>query len=128
DEIATSRSGVQAVPPELCWQPRLWRALLADVGEQESAHSRTAVHQRFMQAVAGWAGDPPAGLPRRLAVFGISSLPQQSLEVLGALARWMQVLMCVHNPCEHDWSHVVADKDLLRAQRHRQRRRQGDPG
>ncbi len=61
-------------------------------------------------------------------VFGVSSLPQQSLEVLGALARWMQVLMCVHNPCEHDWSHIVADKDLLRAERLRQRRRPGGEG
>ncbi|WP_161944467.1 exodeoxyribonuclease V subunit gamma, partial [Variovorax soli] len=32
DQILTSRGGLQAVPPELCWQPRLWRALQKDVG------------------------------------------------------------------------------------------------
>ncbi len=123
DRITTSRQGPQALPPELQWQPRLWRALLEDVGPQAATGSRAAVHQRFMAAVSGGQGARPAGLPRRLVVFGISSLPQQALEVLAALARWVQVLMCVHNPCAHDWSHIVADKDLLRAERRRQQRR-----
>lgn len=128
DVIATSRSGRQALPDDLLWQPRLWRALLEDVGPAGAASSRAAVHQRFLTAVAGWQGARPFGVPRRLVVFGISSLPQQSLEVLAALSRWTQVLMCVHNPCEHDWSHIVADKDLLRAERLRQRRRAGGEG
>jgi len=128
DELLTSRQGVQPVPEALRWQPRLWRALLEDVGEAGAASSRAAVHGRFLAAAQAWTGPRPAGLPRRLTVFGISSLPQQSLEVLAALARWTQVLMCVHNPCEHDWSHIVADKDLLRAERLRQRRRPGGGG
>lgn len=128
DVIATSRSGRQPLPDELLWQPRLWRALLDDVGAAGATSSRAAVHQRFLAAVAAWQGERPFGVPRRLVVFGISSLPQQSLEVLAALSRWMQVLMCVHNPCEHDWSHIVADKDLLRAERLRQRRRAGGEG
>lgn len=128
DETVTSRGGRQAVAEELRWQPRLWRALLDDVGAQHATGSRAAVHQRFMAAAQAWTGERPAGLPRRLVVFGISSLPQQSLEVLAALARWTQVLMCVHNPCAHDWSHIVADKDLLRAERMRQRRRAGSEG
>ncbi|MDT7833654.1 exodeoxyribonuclease V subunit gamma [Aquabacterium sp. OR-4] len=152
DRIATSRQGLQPVPDDLRWQPRLWRALLADVaaaaepggdvdagtdagtdaGAAAAATSRAAVHQQFLQRMADWApardGPRPAGLPRRLVVFGISSLPQQALQVLAALARFTQVLMCVHNPCEHDWSHIVADKDLLRAERQRQRRRPGSEG
>jgi exodeoxyribonuclease V gamma subunit len=148
DETVMSRGGRQPVADELRWQPRLWRALLGDVGgggdtqtllapgasggrdtaASPAASSRAAVHQRFMAAAQAWSGERPAGLPRRLVVFGISSLPQQSLEVLAALARWTQVLMCVHNPCAHDWSHIVADKDLLRAERMRQRRRAGSEG
>ncbi len=138
DRIATSRLGLQPVPDDLRWQPRLWRALLADVaatdpaGAAAAATSRAAVHQRFLQRMAAWDaavdGPRPAGLPPRLVVFGISSLPQQAMEVLAALARCTQVLMCVHNPCEHDWSHIVADQDLLRAQHQRQRRRPGSEG
>jgi exodeoxyribonuclease V gamma subunit len=132
DEILASRTGRVAVPAELRWQPRLWRALQEDVGEAQAASSRAAVHQRFLARVSEMSagGERPAGLPRRLVVFGISSLPQQSLEVLAALGHWVQVLMCVHNPSEHDWSHIVADKDVLRAElaRSRRRRRPGSEG
>ena len=38
-----------------------------------------------------------------------------------------RVLMCVHNPCEHYWADIIADKDLLRAGRARQARRAGMP-
>jgi exodeoxyribonuclease V gamma subunit len=126
DQVRTSRRGELEVPADLRWQPRLWRILLDDVGPDGAAGSRAEVHRRFLDAVQGAdAGDRPAGLPRRLTVFGISSLPQQALEVLAGVARWSQVLLCVHNPCEHDWSHIVADQDLLRTDRLRQRRRPG---
>ena len=89
---------------------------------------RAAVHEAFLARAAAWpAGERPPGLPRRLLVFGISSLPRQSLEVLAALARWTQILLCVHNPCEHYWADIVADQDLLRAAHRRQRRRTGMP-
>jgi exodeoxyribonuclease V gamma subunit len=131
DTLTTARGALKVLDDSLRWQPQLWRALLADVGPDAGQGSRAAVHQRFMQAVQAWPGgveDRPAGLPRRLVVFGISSLPQQSLEVLAALSRWTQVLLCVHNPCAHDWSQIVADKDLLRAHHRRQQRRPGRPG
>ncbi len=84
------------------------------------------MHQAFLRRVDAWpeGSERPAGLPRRVIV-GISSMPRQSLEVLAALARWTQVLMCVHNPCEHYWADIVADKELLRATHSRQQRRGG---
>lgn len=117
------------LPDEQRWQASLWRALLADVGGGAAGQGRAAVHEAFLDRVAAWPDDAPrpAGLPRRVMVFGISALPRQSLEALAAVARWSQVLMCVHNPCEHYWADIVADKDLLRATRTRQRRREGAP-
>ncbi|WP_432720790.1 exodeoxyribonuclease V subunit gamma [Jeongeupia wiesaeckerbachi] len=142
DVLSTSRHGRLALPDDVRWQPRLWRALLADVGhdadegvegrpEHDPEHdpagtSRAEVHRRFL-AQAQTLAQRPHGLPQRLLVFGISSLPQQSLEVLSALSRWTQVLMCVHNPCEHFWGDILADKDLLRAERARQSRKAGAP-
>jgi exodeoxyribonuclease V gamma subunit len=121
-----SRLGPHAVPDDLLWQRRLWRELLKDVGPEGAASSRAEVHRRFIEKCQAAGDERPPGLPRRITVFGVSSLPQQSLEVLAALARWTQVLLCVHNPCEHDWSHIVADQHLLRASRTRRKRR--DPG
>ncbi|HEY1610417.1 MAG TPA: exodeoxyribonuclease V subunit gamma, partial [Paraburkholderia sp.] len=125
------------LPDEARWQAALWRALQGDVSAYApdgasggaTLAGRAGVHDAFMRAAAQWRdGDErPTGLPRRVVVFGISSLPRQSLEVLAALARWTQVLMGVHNPCMHYWADIVADKDLLRAEHARQRRRAGAP-
>jgi exodeoxyribonuclease V gamma subunit len=116
----------EPVPEAARWQPQLWRELLDDAGAAGAASSRAEVHRRFLAAVADWRGAAPAGLPRRITVFGISTLPRQSLEVLHAASRWSQVLLCVHNPCEHDWSHIVAEQDVQRARR--QSRRPGWTG
>jgi exodeoxyribonuclease V gamma subunit len=135
DVLIDARNARVALPDEARWQAALWRALLVDVGAQAGDGiglrdtGRAAVHEAFMQRAQAWQeGDArPKGLPRRLVVFGISSLPRQSVEVLAALARWSQVLMCVHNPCMHYWADIVADQDLLRARHARQRRRAGAP-
>jgi len=109
-----------------CWQAELWRALLGDVGAEGMAQSRAGVHQRFIERIRGM-NEAPAGLPARVIVFGISSLPAQALEALAGLARFSQVLLCVHNPCRHHWADIVADKDLLRHQYKRQARKPGMP-
>ncbi|MEX0872334.1 MAG: exodeoxyribonuclease V subunit gamma, partial [Aquisalimonadaceae bacterium] len=99
---------------------------LEDVGEARRADSRAAVHLRFIRQ-ATELQRRPGDLPRRVIVFGISSLPSQFLEALEAVARVSQVLLCVHNPCEHYWADIVADKDLLRAERRRHAPRESMP-
>jgi exodeoxyribonuclease V gamma subunit len=135
--LIDARQARSPLPAEQRWQAALWQALLADVGASgrgsaaqgaASNAGRAAVHAAFLQAAAQWTDAArPADLPRRVMVFGISTLPRQSLEVLATLSRWTQVLMCVHNPCEHYWADIVADRDLLRADRARQQRRSGVP-
>lgn len=128
DVVPTARGGRAALPAAQAWQPALWRALLEDVGEVAAGSGRAAVHTRFLAAVSALRDAPrPSALPRRVMVFGISSLPAQTLEVLAAIAQWSQVLLCVHNPCEHYWADIVADKDLLRATGSRHARRAGMP-
>ncbi|NYE22514.1 exodeoxyribonuclease V subunit gamma [Pigmentiphaga litoralis] len=126
DQLITSRKGVRVLQGQECWQPALWRALLEDVGAESMSQSRAGVHQRFM-ATLRTLERRPAGLPRRLMVFGISSMPAQALEALAALGKLCQVLLCVHNPSQHHWTDIVADQDLLRHQYQRQRRKPGMP-
>ncbi len=114
DHIRGWRNQVQALPESQRWQPALWRCLLQDVQQdkpgmaetQTSAmHSRSQVHQAFMQAMA----EPPpsaAGLPPRVVVFGISSLPLSTLEALAAVAQVSQVVVAVTNPCQMYWGDV----------------------
>lgn len=123
DCLPRGDGGSEPVPGPMRWQPWLWRALLQDVGPGGAATSRAEVHRRFLAKVQAWpaGAPPPPALPRRVNVFGISSLPRQSLEVLAAISRWSQVLLCVHNPCEHDWSAIVAEQDAYRSRRQRPR-------
>jgi len=102
------------------WQAALWRAVLEDLQQDADwahapvGHGRAAAHAAFLQAVRDWPdGSRPAGLPARVFVFGLSSLPRQALEVLGAIARWTQVLLCVHNPCQYYWADIIEDRALI---------------
>ena len=121
DVVINARGQELALDEGQRWQAALWRTLLVDVGEQGMDSSRANVHRRFMQRMRETGGAP--GLPRRVIIFGISSMPAQTLEALAALSQASQVLLCVHNPCRHHWSDIVADKDLLRHRYKRQGRR-----
>ena len=125
-QLRNGRGESKPLTPANCWQAELWRALLLDVGAQGMAQSRAGVHQRFIETITR-LDTAPAGLPSRVIIFGISSLPAQALEALAGLARFSQVLLCVHNPCRHHWADIVADKDLLRHQYKRQARKAGMP-
>ncbi|TDV46589.1 DNA helicase/exodeoxyribonuclease V gamma subunit [Pseudomonas graminis] len=125
-QLRTGRGEAKPLKAENCWQAELWRALLHDVGAEGMAQSRAGVHQRYIERINSLA-EAPAGLPARVIVFGISSLPAQALEALAGLARFSQVLLCVHNPCRHHWADIVADKDLLRHEYKRQSRKPGMP-
>ncbi|MFP4138860.1 MAG: exodeoxyribonuclease V subunit gamma, partial [Halomonas sp.] len=128
DVLITARGEARPLAEEQRWQAELWRALRDDIGPEGLASSRAAVHERFLEACRALNPERrPAGLPRRVIVFGISSLPAQTLEALAAMARFSQVLLCVHNPCRHYWADIIEHKELLRAERKRQRRRPGMP-
>ncbi|HAT41237.1 MAG TPA: exodeoxyribonuclease V subunit gamma [Rheinheimera sp.] len=103
------------------WQAQLWRDVLADVGEQHPLYSRAQLHQQVLDAAKQYSMQQrPAGLPRRLVVFGLSSLPYQTLQALAAIAPYTQIVLTVHNPCQYYWADIVADPDLLKASYKRQ--------
>lgn len=135
--VLDARGGEQPLPDEQRWQAALWHELVVDVAdgagsaasrEISSRGGRAAVHEAFMRRIAAWDDERgPVGIPRRIVIFGISSLPHQLLEALAALARWSQVMMCVANPCAHYWADIVPDRDLLSRRQSRQQRRTGMP-
>jgi exodeoxyribonuclease V gamma subunit len=102
------------LPDEQRWQPPLWRALLEDIREQQAANGggikiaagRADLHTAFRKA-ASEQPERPAGLPRRIVVFGLSSIAPQVLDVLAAASRWSQVIVCFLNPCEYYWGDII---------------------
>jgi exodeoxyribonuclease V gamma subunit len=123
------------LPEQHAWQAALWRDVLADLKhdlatQTQRAHgSRAQVHAAFLQALQNVpTGTRIQGLPERLMVFGVTSLPMQTVQALAALGRVCQVLMLVQNPCQYHWGHVVESRQPLRAlQKQRQRNKPGLP-
>ncbi|NEV61227.1 exodeoxyribonuclease V subunit gamma [Thiorhodococcus minor] len=113
----------EPLPEAQTWQPALWRILTADVAAEAgleadplSFASRAEVHQAFLRALRDAAAAPGASvaLPRRIIVFGISSLPRQMLEVLEAISHHAQVMLFVLNPSQHYWGDIIEGRDLFR--------------
>ena len=152
--LHSSSTTALALPGTQSWQPELWRDLLDDLsqdtqpasiadsttGEQtilsNAGHShatayrsRSEVHEAFLQAIDKLEPNQrPAGVPQRLMVFGVTSLPMQTVEALHALGRICQVLMLVQNPCQHFWGHIVESKvPLAKLARQRQSHKEGLP-
>ncbi|QLE85737.1 exodeoxyribonuclease V subunit gamma [Shewanella sp. Scap07] len=105
DEQTIKLSAAQA------WQPILWRALI-DFNQHtlgQSQYHRANLHQALFDAL----DDPAqslAGLPKRLFVFGISSMAPQTLDVLYHLAKRIDVVMFNLSPCQHYWGDIVDPK------------------
>jgi exodeoxyribonuclease V gamma subunit len=82
DVLITARGETRPLEDHQRWQPALWRILREDVaatqGDAGLNSNRAQVHRRFLKATEQLDGQTyPPGLPRRLIIFGISSLPQQ---------------------------------------------------
>ncbi|WKE66224.1 exodeoxyribonuclease V subunit gamma [Gallaecimonas kandeliae] len=124
DVILGARGQARPLDADQRWQAKLWRTLEADLPAQLRSTSRAGLHQGFLDACAALT-ERPAALPRRVLVFGISSLPKQVLEMLSAISRHCQVLLLVNNPCRHYWGDIIDGRELLRIER---RRHQDKPG
>ena len=125
DLLRNAHGEAKPLPEIQQWQAVLWREVLNDLGADYNPFaSRASVHAQFMAGIDD-LDQRPAGIPRRIMLFGLSSLPQQSLEVLAKIGKFCQIVLFVHNPCQHYWADIIEDKELLKAQRRRQSHKPG---
>ncbi len=108
------------------WQVKLWLKLNQTLLEQINTH-RAAIHPKFLSTLETLS-QRPAGLPERIIVFGISSLPAQVVEALHALGKHCHIIMAVLNPCRHYWADIVEVRTILQREvRRRHNKRPGVP-
>jgi exodeoxyribonuclease V gamma subunit len=120
------RPGGDPVPlaPDQCWQAQLWREIHASLPPERRWSGRATIHQQFMAAVM--EDRPPVlRLPRRVILFGMSTLPYQTIQAMAGLSRHTQVLLAVPNPCQFYWGDIIEGRELLRAAYKRQAHRNG---
>jgi len=104
---AWERGETRDLGPDEAWQALLWRELTKD-GHPHRARLLGDLLQRLH-------GDEPlAGLPERLLVFGISSLPPHHLRVLDGLARHIDVVVFALNPSREAWGEIRDIRELAR--------------
>ncbi|MEY6431612.1 exodeoxyribonuclease V subunit gamma, partial [Thioalkalicoccus limnaeus] len=116
DRLIRPNGRREPLPDGQGWQPLLWRRLVQDLANEPGGEvNRAEIHRRFLAQAVGLAGRPrPAGVPRRVIVFGLSSLPRQAIEVLEAIAPVAQVMLFVHNPSRHYWGDLIEGRELFR--------------
>lgn len=128
DQLIDCHGITSDLSTEQKWQAALWRLLQADITKQGLGDaSRARVHADFMHKMHTLQHVP--ALPKRIIVFGISSMPMQMLEALSILGNYCQVLLFVHNPCQYYWGDVqearyLLTKQLKQAQLHRVKNQQ----
>lgn len=79
------------------WQPMLWRLLVSRLGGMHRERLRSQLLREINSA------KPLAGLPERISLFGISTLPPYHLDIFAALARRIEVNIFILSPCEQYW-------------------------
>jgi exodeoxyribonuclease V gamma subunit len=91
------------------WHAPLWRELVRSVG---GIH-RVQVQERFLAALNRM---PSAicGLPSRLSLFGIPTLPPAHLEVFARLAERLDVHLFLLNPCRQFWAEIRSEREIAR--------------
>lgn len=95
--------------PDEAWQALLWAELTKD------GHPHRA--RLLGELLARLHSDQPIdGLPERLLVFGISSLPPHHLRVLEGLAQHTDVIVFALNPCREAWGEIRDVRELAQSE------------
>jgi exodeoxyribonuclease V gamma subunit len=120
------RPGGEPIPlqPDQCWQAQLWREIHESLPPERRWSGRATIHQQFMHAVEE-ERTPVERLPRRVVLFGMSTLPYQTIQAMAGLSRYTQVLLAVPNPCQFYWGDICEGRELLRAAYKRQQAKGG---
>ncbi|EGA68126.1 exonuclease V subunit gamma [Vibrio sinaloensis DSM 21326] len=120
--IATWEAGesVAELEDEHPWQPILWQALYDHtLALGQSPYHRANLYEHFIDSLESFSGQFEH-LPKRLFVFGITSLPPRYMDALKAIGEHIDVHLMFTNPCRYYWGEVRDRKYLARlAAKHR---------
>ncbi|MFH1983622.1 MAG: exodeoxyribonuclease V subunit gamma [Pseudomonadota bacterium] len=92
------------------WQARLWRRVFADA----SADHRAVRLSRLVRTLQAVDSETASGLPKRVCLFGISTLPPIYTEAFRALAVASEVNLFLLNPCREYWAHIRPQRQIQR--------------
>ncbi|MFM2589077.1 exodeoxyribonuclease V subunit gamma [Vibrio sp. TBV020] len=111
---------VMELEEEHPWQPILWQALYDHtLALGQSPYHRANLYEHFIDTLENY-NSSFEHLPKRLFVFGITSLPPRYMDALKAIGEHIDVHLMFTNPCRYYWGEVRDRKFLARlAAKHR---------
>ncbi len=89
------------------WQALLWRRLTRGITRHRLAVTECLLFRLRKRGL-------PAGVPERVSLFAVSSLPPLFVEVLHALAAHTRIELYLHSPTDQFWADLVSQKTLAR--------------
>ncbi|MDB1123167.1 exodeoxyribonuclease V subunit gamma [Vibrio algarum] len=96
------------------WQKVLWQALYDHtVALNQSPYHRANLYEHFIDTLDHYTGQLDS-MPKRLFVFGISSIPPRYMDALAALGQHMDVHLMFTNPSRYYWGEVRDRKYLAK--------------
>ncbi|MEY2780353.1 MAG: RecBCD enzyme subunit RecC, partial [Pseudomonadota bacterium] len=103
-QVRLMHGRVQVLQPHQQWQARLWANLVDSAKAQSGLEwvSRDQVFAAFLHALQSQSSTP-AHWPERILLLGVSALPIEHIQALGALSRHIQVLVFALNPSAAYW-------------------------
>ncbi len=104
-----------APAPDDDWQPQLWRAIEKDArarGDGASMHAARR-HAALERALTS-SREPIPGLPSRVSLFGVTTLPPAWLSVLRAASTRIDVHLFLVAPSQHYWAEIRSQRDVAR--------------
>jgi exodeoxyribonuclease V gamma subunit len=107
--LAWERGGDTALEPAQRWQPVLWRSLVERISRLGQEPHRAEVYREVQRRLAAGKCDRDA-IPGYLAIFGVSSLPPQQMDLFIALGQRTSVEVYAMNPCGQYWGDIVSEK------------------
>jgi exodeoxyribonuclease V gamma subunit len=102
---ANQRVGELNHHPDETWQAELWRQLVLI----SQPYHRANIYQQMLDILldAHFDHSKLNSLPRRVYIFGITSLPPIYLSLLSALGQHIDVHLMFNNPCKWYWGDIV---------------------
>jgi exodeoxyribonuclease V gamma subunit len=94
------------------WQAVLWREIVRASGSQHLAARASEFFRRF-----GSLSELPPGFPRRLSVFGLSTLPPMYLRLLSAISQRIDLHLFWLDPARDYWGQIRSKREIARATR-----------
>ncbi len=91
------------------WQAVLWRHVVERLGSVHPA----ALTPRFLNRIEAEEG-PIIGLPERVSLFGVASLPPLFVSSLAALGTRLEVHLYLLSPSREFWAEIRSRREILR--------------